>query len=138
MYYEAQISRVEIDNNGKEKKFNEKYLVDALSIVEALARFETEISVLYPDHETKSIKSAAYAEVLDDESADARYFQATYSAIFFDETTGKEKKSQESVLIQADDFDGAKAKFAEFVKGSLVDVELVMLTETKILDYFPA
>lgn len=137
MYYEATMTRMGHDENGKDKKFTEKYLVDGLSIVEALARFEVSISVLYPDHATKAIKRVGYSEVLTDENADTRYFHVTYNTIVPDET-GKDKKTAVAILIQANDFDDAKAKYAEAVKGYMVDVELVKLTETKILEYFPA
>lgn len=136
MFYEAQISRIGVDENGKEKKFNEKYLTDALSIAEAVTRFESEISILYPEHETRSIKRVGYSEVLTDENADNRYFHVTYNTIVPDEK-GKDKKTAVAILIQANDFDEAKSKYAEAVKGYMVDVELVKLTETKILEYFP-
>lgn len=138
MYYESIIQRNGVDENGKEKRFTEKYLTEGLSIVEALTRFEESISDFYPDHETKSIKRTAYSEVLADSSADDRYFHVTYVTITIDEVSGKEKKSPVAILIEANDFDDAKAKYVEYVKGYMVDVELVKLTETKILDYFPA
>lgn len=138
MYYESIIQRNGVDENGKEKRFTEKYLTEGLSIVEALARFEESISVLYPEHETKSIKRTAYSEVLTDNFADNRYFHVTYVTITIDEVSGKEKKTPISMLIQSNDFDDAKAKYAEAVNGYVVDVELVKLTETKILEYFPS
>lgn len=137
MYYEATMTRMGYDENGKDKKFTEKYLVDGLSIVEALARFEESISVLYPYHGTKAIKRVGYSEVITDENADTRYFHVTYNTIIPDDK-GKDKKTAVAILIQANDFDDAKAKYAEAVKGYMVDVELVKLTETKILEYFPA
>lgn len=138
MFYEAQISRHGLDENGKEKKFNEKYLVDALSIIEAITRFEECISEYYPEHETKSVKRTNYTEVLTEDSEDERYFHTVYNTITIDEVSGKEKKCPVAVLIQASDFDIAKQKYEEMIKGYIVDVELVKLTETKILEYFPA
>lgn len=137
MYFEAIMTRMGLDDSGKEKKFTEKYLVDALSVLEATTRFESEISALYPEHETKSVKRTAYSDVLTDENADTRYFHTTYNTITVDEVTAKEKKSAVAILIQANDFDDAKAKYENAVKGYLVDVELVKLTESKILDFFP-
>lgn len=138
MFYEAQISRHGIDENGKEKKFNEKYLVDALSITEAITRFETEISGLYPEHETRSIKRTNYSEVITEAGEDERYFHTVYNTITVDEVSGKDKKCAVAVLIQASTFDIAKQKYEEMVRSYVVDVELVKLTETKYLEYFPA
>lgn len=138
MYYEATMTRMGYDENGKDKKFTEKYLVDGLSIMEALTRFEESISPLYEDHDTKAIKRVSYSEVLTDPNADTRYFHVTYNTIVPNEVTGKDKKTAVAVLIQANDFDDAKAKYAELISGWVVDVELVKLTETKILEYFPA
>lgn len=138
MFYEAQISRHGFDENGKEKKFNEKYLVDALSITEAINRFEECISKYYPEHETKSIKRTNYSEVLTEDGEDERYFHTTYNTVVIDEVSGKEKKCPVAVLIQASTFDIAKQKYEEMIKDYMVDVELIKLTETKILEYFPA
>lgn len=137
MYYESIIQRNGVDENGKEKRFTEKYLTEGLSLVEALARFEESISDFYPDHETKSIKRTNYSEVVTEDGEDERYFNTVYNVITFDEASGKEKKTAVAVLIQASTFDIAKAKYEELIKSYVVDVELVKLTETKILEYFP-
>lgn len=138
MYYEATMTRMGYEDNGKDKKFTEKYLVDGLSVLDAVTRFEESISVLCPDHETKAIKRVGYSEVITDENADSRYFHVTYNTIVPNEVTGKDKKTAVAALIQANDFDDAKAKYADLIKGWVVDVELVKLTETKILEYFHA
>lgn len=138
MYYEVVMQRYGVDENGKDKKFTEKYLVDALSMLEAATRFEETISAFYPEHETRSIKRTAYSEVITDDCADCRYFHVTYNVITIDEITAKEKKSSVAILIQANDFDCAKAKYTEIIKGYMVDVELTKLTETKIIEYFSA
>ncbi|MBD5381994.1 DUF4494 family protein [Clavibacter sp.] len=136
MFYEITIQRQGHDDGGKEKKFTEKYLIEALSITEATIRFEEEISEFFPDHETKSVKRINYSEVLTDDDEDNRYFHAVYNVITPDERTGKERKSAVSALIQASTFDVAKYKYEEMIRGYLADVELVKITETKILDYF--
>lgn len=138
MYYEVVMQRYGVDENGKDKKFTEKYLIESLSILEAITRFEEAISAFYPEHETKSVKRTNYTEVITEENADNRYFHITYNVITIDETSGKERKNPVAILIQSDTFDDAKSKYAEFIKGYLTDIELVKLTETKILDYFPA
>lgn len=138
MYYEVQISRNGLDDCSKEKKFNEKYLIDALSITEAITRFEERISEYYPDHETKSVKRTAYTEVITEDGEDERYFHTVFNIITVDENTGKEKKSAVAMLIQASTFDLAKLKYEKMMRDCVVDIELVKLVETKILEYFPA
>lgn len=137
MYYETTLSRMGYDENGKEKRFTEKYLIEALSVLEATTRFEEAISTLYPEHETKAIKRTSYSEVITEDGEDERYFHTVYNTITIDES-GKEKKTAVAVLIQASTFDIAKQKYEEMIKSYVVDVELVKLTETKILEYFPA
>lgn len=127
-----------VDENGKDKKFTEKYLTEGLSIMEALTRFESGISEYYPEHETKAIKRTNYSEVLTEDGEDERYFHTVYNTVTLDEATGKEKKCAVAVLIKASTFDIAKQKYEEMIRGYVVDVELVKLTETKILEFFPA
>lgn len=135
MFYETIMQRYGVDENGKDKKFTEKYLTEGLSIVEALTLFETLISGDYPEHETKSIKRTAYTEVITNDCIDCRYFHVTYNTIIPDDN-GKDKKTPIAILVQADSFDDAKIAYHEHIRGFVVDVELVKITETKILDYF--
>lgn len=137
MYYEAIMTRFDLDDQGKAKKITERFLLDALSITEAVTRFESEISALYPDHDTKAVRRTGYSEVITDESADDRYFHATYNTYIPDEK-GKEKKTAVSILIQADSIDDAKRKYDEIEKSYCTDIELVKIAETKIIEYFPA
>lgn len=131
------MTRFDLDDQGKAKKITERFLLDALSITEAVTRFESEISALYPDHDTKAVRRTGYSEVITDESADVRYFHATYNTYMPDEK-GKEKKTAVSILIQADSIDDAKRKYDEIEKSYCTDIKLVKIAETKIIEYFPA
>lgn len=136
MLYEITTHREGLDDNGKNKKFNESYIVDAVSILDAVNILEENIIPLYPEHEVTSVKKSKYSEVLKDPTRADKYYRAKYYVLTIDERTGAEKKNATNILIQADDYDDAKAKYAEMEKEWLADIELACISDTKILDYF--
>lgn len=136
MLYELTTHREGIDDNGKNKKFTESYIVDAVSILDAVNILEENIIPLYPEHEITAVKKSKYSEVVADTTADKKYYMAKYYILTIDERTGAEKKNATNILIQADDYDTAKAKYAEMEREWLADIELACISDTKILDYF--
>ena len=51
---------------------------------------------------------------------------------------GMEKKTVSQILVQASDFEDAVDKFKEGMKGSMADYVIVSISETMIMDVFPA
>lgn len=135
MYYECKLTRMGTDDQGKVKRFNEVYLVEALSIYEAITRFENTISQYFPEHEVIATKKTAYSEVIIDGSGD-KYYRVKMNILTLNERTGAEEKTAKHILIAADDLDAAKAKYEEMLKTWMADVALESISETKIVDYF--
>lgn len=134
MTYEVKMTRMGVEENGKNKKFNETYLVEALTIYEAITKFETYITDFYPDHKTVAIKQTPYNEIKDSEG-DGYYYHANTKILTIDERTGAEKKEPYHMLIKAADFDEAKSIYEELVKTWTIDLSLSSIKETKILEY---
>ena len=58
--------------------------------------------------------------------------------ITLDEKTGTEKKSATLILVQASDFEDALKNFLEGMKGTMGDFEIASITETQLMDVYPA
>ena len=58
--------------------------------------------------------------------------------ITLDENSGVEKKTSTLILVQAADFDSALSNFKEGMKGTMADYEIASITETMLMDVFPA
>lgn len=136
MLYELTTHREGIDDNGKNKKFTESYIVDATCVTDAVNILEKNIIPLYPEHEITAVKKSKYSEVITDASAENKYYMAKYYVLTIDERTGADKKTASNILIQADDYDAAKAKYAEMEKQWLADIELACISDTKFIEYY--
>ena len=120
-WFECKIQYEKTIENGMTKKVTEPYLVDALSFTEAEARIIEEITPFMTGEFTVSdIKRANYSELFysEDTSAD-RWFKAKLQFITLDEKSGKEKKTNTLVLVQATDFRAALKNLDEGMKGTI-------------------
>ena len=137
-YFIATCKYEKMQENGAVKRVSEKYLCDALSIVEAV---ETTIANLQPyisgEFEITKVERTPIAEVMGDKEC-GRFFLAKVNFIQIDERTAKEKKSQSQWLIGAEDYDIAKAEVTDEIKKSMADIEINGITESPIVGYIPA
>jgi len=124
--------------NGMVKKVNEPYLVDALTFTEAEARIMDEMKpFISGEYSISSEKKTKISEIFFNEGGD-RYYQVKVNYITVDEKSGAEKKTATLILVQASDFDDALKNFKEGMKGTLGDYEIASITETMLMDVFPA
>lgn len=135
MFYEIKLVRYDLDNNGKEKKFTESYIVKAQLIFEALTKFEKDILKKYPEHEIISVKKLAYSDVLYARTENP-YYRVKFNTVTIDDKTGKDKREPDFILIQAGDIDGAKASYERYIENWVIDTVLESVSETKIVDYY--
>ena len=138
-WFECKIQYEKTIENGMTKKVTEPYLVDALSLTEAEARIIEEITPFMTGEFTVSdIKRANYSELFysEDTSAD-RWFKAKLQFITLDEKSGKEKKTNTLVLVQATDFRAALRNLDEGMKGTMADYVIACIQETPLMDVYP-
>ena len=135
MFYEIKLVRLGVDDNGKEKKFTESYIVKAQLIFEALTKFEEDILKEYPEHEIVSVKKLAYSDVLYVHTENP-YYRVKFNTVTVDDKTGKDKREPDFILIQAGDIDGAKAFYERYIENWVVDTVLESVAETKYVDYY--
>ena len=136
-YFECRAKYDKITENGKVKKVNEPYLVDALSFTEAESRFIEEITPFISGEFTVTVaKRTKIAEIFN--LGAERYYLAKVAFITIDEKTAQVKRSISQILVGANDFDEALQMFKEGMKGTSADYEIVSLAETQIMDVYPA
>ena len=137
-WFECKVKYERTMDDGKVKKVNEPYLVDALSFTEAEERIiEERKHYMSGEFQVSDIKRARYAELFetDDESAD-RWFKVKLTFITLDEKTGAEKKTSQNVLVQAADFRDAVKRLDEGMKSSMMDYVISSVAESPLLDVY--
>ena len=135
-WFECKVRYDKLQENGSVKKVTEPYLVDALSITEAVARITDEMApFISGDYSVSSAKSTKIAEILWDDSADKRYL-VKEAFITIDEKTAAEKKSVSQILVAGSSFKGAFDNFMENMKTTMTDFEIVSIAETPYMDVY--
>lgn len=136
LYIETKIRFDKMQENGIVKKVTESYLVDALSFTEAEARITEEMKpFISGDFSVSAVKKTNIAEIFKGESD--RWYMVKVNFINLNEN-GAEKKSASHILVPAGNFDEAVSNFKEGMKGTMADYEIAGVTETAIMDVFPA
>jgi hypothetical protein len=137
-WFETKVRYEKTMDDGMEKKVTEQYVVDALSFTEAEGRA---YDLIHPyvtgDMDIRAIKRAPYGEVFfSDKENDDKWYKAKLQFITIDDKTEKEKRSNVYYLVQADTIARAKSNLDEVMKGTMIDYEIVSITETPTMDVF--
>ena len=136
-WIETKLRYEKIDERGKQKKVTESYLVDALSFTEAEARIIEEMKAYISGEFTVSaVKKAKIAEVIPSDGG-GYWYKIRVMVISIDERTGADKKTPHDFMIQATDIEDAISIFKGEI-SLMVDYEITSVTQTPILDVFPA
>ncbi|NHM01164.1 DUF4494 domain-containing protein [Flavobacterium difficile] len=137
IWFECKVKYRKTDDNGVQKIVTEPYLIDALSYTEAEARLTQEMSAyISEEFKISNIKMANYAEIHPFEKAD-RWFKSKVSLLAYDEESGKEKKSNMYLLIQANDVKEAFDNTVTVMNGTMGEYTIPMISESPIIDVFP-
>lgn len=135
-WFECKVRYDKLQENGSVKKVTEPYLVDALSITEAVARITDEMApFISGDYSVSSAKSTKIAEIFWDDSAD-KWYLVKVAFITIDEKTAAEKKSVSQILVAGSSFKGAFDNFMENMKTTMTDFEIVSIAETPYMDVY--
>lgn len=136
IWYECKVKYRKTDETGSQKITTEPYLVDALSYTEAESRITEEMSA-YISEEFKitNIKMANFAEIHPFENTD-RWFKSKVSLLAYDEESGKERKTNMYLLVQANDVKEAFDNTITVMKGTMGDYSIPAISESPIMDVF--
>ena len=128
-----------MSEDGKEKKVNEAYLLDAMSYTEAESRITREMeSVVSGDYYISSLKKSNITEVVPSEDeTDDRWYKAKVAIIDADEVSGKEKSSFQYYLVAASDIKRALENLEKSLSTFVVPYEIASLADTTFMDVYP-
>ncbi len=136
-WFECKVKYQKIDENGKEKKVNEAYMIDAMSFTEAEQRIYKELEMMISgEFDVTGITKSKISEVIPAETGD-RWFKCKLSLMTIDESSGKEKKATQQILVLAEDVKDAFDKVYKSMDGIPVDFSIPSVYESTILDVFP-
>jgi hypothetical protein len=133
--YELKASRFKKMDDATYKRITESYIVAAVDIVDACAKFAAYAGKHdFGDYSVVCVKLSVYTEVVQGEE-DETFFKGKIGIILVDEKTGREKKNPTYILIQSEDIDSAKGMAEDYRNGLLADTTLDGIIETKFVDY---
>ena len=138
-YYEVKIQYQKMQEDGKEKKVTEQYVVEALSFTEAESRIIEEMTpYISGEFDIVSEKIALYNEIVlsDNYYTDDKWFVSKVAFITIDEKTEKEKKQTFRYLVQAATSELALDYTKEMLSHGMSDYRIDAVKDTPTLDVF--
>ena len=137
-FYEVKVQYQKMQEDGKEKKVTELYVVEALSFTEAEARIIEEMTpYISGEFDVVSEKIAPYNEILISDSLnDDKWFISKVSLITIDEKTAKEKKTSLRLLVQADTSETALEYTKKLFDSSMTEFSIDAVKDTPTLEVF--
>ena len=137
-FFEVKIQYQKMQEDGKEKKVTEQYVVEAMSFTEAETRIAEEmLPYTDGDLDVVSEKIAPYNEIfISDNSTDDKWFVSKVGFITLDEKTAKEKKQTFRYLVQAATSELAMDYTKEMFSHGMSDYRIDAVKDTPTLDVF--
>ena len=137
-FFEVKIQYQKMQEDGKEKKVTEQYVVEALSFTEAESRIAEEmLPYTDGDLDVVSEKIAPFNEIfISDNSTDDKWFVSKVAFITLDEKTAKEKKQTFRYLVQAATSELAMYYTKEMFSHGMSDYIIESVQDTPTLDVF--
>ncbi|QAA81231.1 DUF4494 domain-containing protein [Aequorivita sp. H23M31] len=136
-WYECKVKYRKTHESGEQKVTTDTYLLDAVSYTEAESRITEEMkNFTEEDFRIMNIKVANFSEVHPFENSD-RWFKSKVSLIALDEESGKEKKTNIYLLVQANDVKEAFENTTLAMAETMGDYTIPSITESPIVDVFP-
>lgn len=136
-WFEVKVKYVKVDQDGREKKVSESYLVDAVSFTDAEARTIQQMQqIIRGEFHIDNIKKSNIIEIFPAESGEF-WYKARIAIVTIDEKAGKEKKVNNYFLVAADDFKEALQRLEEGLSYILVPYHTTSMALSPIVDVFP-
>ena len=137
IWYECKVKYKKTHDTGEQKITTDTYLLDAVSYTEAEVRITEEMQA-YTNEDIRitNIKVANFSEVHPFENSD-RWFKSKISLVAFDEESGKERKTNIYLLVQANDIKEAFDNSNTVMAQTMGEYTIPSIIESPILDVFP-
>lgn len=136
IFFEVTVKYSKMGDNGQEKRVTETYLIDAVNFSDAETRIHMElVQMVSGEFKVVKIQRTNLSEIIPSNSGD-RWYRAKVTFITFDESTGKEKRVSQLVLVYAETPRDANDSVIEAMKGMMADFEITAISESNIIDIF--
>ena len=136
-WFECKVKYVKIDDDGRERKVSEVYLVDAVSFTDAETRIIQQMETMVRgEFMVDNIKKSNIVEIYPHENGEW-WYKARIGIVTIDEKAGKEKKINNYFLVAADDLKQALQRLEEGLSYILVPYQTTSLAISTIVDVFP-
>lgn len=136
-WFEVKVKYVKVDQDGRERKVSEVYLIDAVSFTDAEARtIEQMQQIIRGEFHIDNIKKSNIVEIFPHDSGEY-WYKARITLVTIDEKAGKEKKVNNYFLVAADDFKEAYQRLEEGLSYILVPYQTTAMSLSTIVDVFP-
>lgn len=138
-WFEAKVKYIKVNEDGREKKVTESYLLDAMSYTEAESRITREMeSVVKGDYYITGLKKSNITELVESvDENDDRWYKAKIAIIDADEVSGKEKSSNQYYLVAASNINRALENLEKSMSTFVVPYEIGSISDTSFMDVFP-
>lgn len=138
-WFEVKVKYTKVDEDGKEKKVSELYLLDSMSFTEAEARIIEELKeMIQGDFCIEAIKKSNITELVESKDGnDDKWFKAKVAIIDADSISGKEKRSNQYFLVAGSDVDKSLENLQKALSTYVVPFEIVQVGDSNIMDVFP-
>ncbi len=135
--FECKVKYQKTNENGKQVNVKETYLQRAENFADAENRITEELKNYTQMQQLTvvSIKTAKFTEIMRDEE-DGKWYKCKAEFISFNEDTGKEKKSNSTILVEAENADKAYKKLEKELKNSVTDFAIKKIEETAITELY--
>ena len=136
-WFECKVKYVKIDDDGRERKVSEVYLVDAVTFTDAETRIIQQLQTMVRgEFVVDNIKKSNIVEIFPHEDGEW-WYKAKIAIVTIDENAGKEKKINNYFLVAADDIKQALQRLEEGLSYILVPYQTTSLAVCNIVDVFP-
>ena len=134
-FYQITARYTRADENGKEQKVSENYLLVACNFTDAEARAYKELEKIVSGEFTVSKISRSVIEEVIPSEGDL-YYKGTVRFVLLDDNTGKSKRIKQPVLVMADSVKDAEAKIAVAFENTTLGADIVGVQESNICEVF--
>ena len=136
-WFECKVKYVKIDDDGRERKVSEVYLVDAVTFTDAETRIIKQLQTMVRgEFVVDNIKKSNIVEIFPHEDGEW-WYKAKIAIVTIDENAGKEKKINNYFLVAADDIKQALQRLEDGLSYILVPYQTTSLAVCNIVDVFP-
>ena len=136
-WFECKVRYDKEDENGTQKMVTEPYLIDAVSFTEVEARIHKEMEAyISGEFWVTKINKTNLADVIPFEAGEY-WYKCRVVYIDVDEKSGKEKKTNSYILLEADTVKEAYERLEENLSTLLVPYDILAITQTPIMEVFP-